>query len=97
MLALSWTLQTVNGRDAILARFTAQAGSARPADFAVDPDRAAPRKVRRAGTDCIEAIFRFETAIGRGSGILRLTPDGGDGNRNEGLDAADGARGAEGI
>lgn len=81
VLALSWTLQTVNGRDAILARFKEQAGAALPANFAVDPDRAAPRMVKRAGTDCIEAIFRFETATGRGSGILRLTPDSGDSKR----------------
>ena len=35
----------------------------------------APRTVTRAGTEAIEAIFRFETAEGRGSGVLRLTPD----------------------
>src|SRR5258708_38541715 len=35
----------------------------------------------RAGTNAIEAIFKFETAQGRGSGILRLIPDAGDGNR----------------
>ena len=35
----------------------------------------------RAGTNTIEAIFKFETAQGRGSGILRLIPDAGDGNR----------------
>ena len=29
----------------------------------------------RAGTDCIEAIFKFETGIGRGDGIIRLIPD----------------------
>ena len=28
----------------------------------------------RAGTKCIEAIFRFETALGRASGVLRLLP-----------------------
>ena len=61
-LALSWTLQTIDGRDAILATLTAQAATAKPNCFAVDPDRAAPRKVMRAGTDCIEAIFKFETA-----------------------------------
>jgi len=37
--------------------------------------------VTRAGTNTIEAIFKFETAQGRGSGILRLIPDDGDGNR----------------
>jgi putative flavoprotein involved in K+ transport len=80
-LALSWTLQTVNGRDEILRVLKAQAGAAAPRGFAVDPDRRAPRKVMRAGTDCIEAIFGFETATGRGDGIIRLIPDAGDGNR----------------
>jgi cation diffusion facilitator CzcD-associated flavoprotein CzcO len=81
VLALSWTLQTINGRDAILETMKAQAADAAPFGFAIDPDRAAPRRVRRAGADCIEAIFRFETAVGRGDGILRLIPDAGDGNR----------------
>ena len=35
----------------------------------------------RAGTNAIEAIFKFETAVGRGSGIVRLIPDADDGNR----------------
>src|ERR1700755_1977856 len=81
MLALSWTLQTVNGRDAILNALKIQALQAAPSDFAVDPDRAAPRKVTRAGTSAIEAIFKFQTAVGRGDGILRLIPDAADGNK----------------
>jgi Pyridine nucleotide-disulphide oxidoreductase len=80
-LALSWTLQTVNGRDDILRTLKAQAPGAAPSGFAIDPDRAAPRKVIRAGTDCIEAIFKFETKTGRGDGIIRLIPDADDGNR----------------
>jgi len=80
VLALSWNIQTINGADAILTELKAQAGRARPAGFAIDPDRAAPRKVMRAGTNAIEAIFKFETAQGRGSGILRLVPDTGDSN-----------------
>ena len=58
----------------------AHAISAAPSGFAIDPDRAAPRKVTRAGTSAIEAIFKFETAQGRGNGIVRLTPDAGDGS-----------------
>ena len=81
VLALSWTLQTVNGRDAILRTLKAQAAQAAPSGFAIDPDRAAPRKVMRAGTSAIEAIFKFETAVGRGDGILRLIPDAADGNK----------------
>ena len=80
VLALSWTLQTVNGRDAILKTLKTQTAEAAPAGFAIDPDRAAPRRVTRAGTNCIEAIFKFETAAGRGDGILRLIPDADDGN-----------------
>ena len=80
-LALSWTLQTINGRDDILKTLKAQASTACPSGFAIDPDRAAPRQVMRAGTDCIETIFKFETAVGRGDGILRLIPDTDDGNK----------------
>src|ERR1700722_5622328 len=72
VLALSWNLQTVNGADAILTELKAEAGRPAPAGFRIDPDRTAPRRVTRAGTSAIEAIFRFETAEGRGSGILRL-------------------------
>jgi putative flavoprotein involved in K+ transport len=81
VLALSWNLQTTNGRDAILKTLKTQAGRAAPSGFAIDPDRAAPRQVTRAGISAIEAIFKFETAVGRGSGIIRLIPDAADGNR----------------
>jgi len=81
VLALSWKLQTINGAEAILRGLKARAGSAAPTGFRIDPDRAAPRRVTRAGTSAIEAIFKFETAQGRGSGILRLIPDASDGNR----------------
>ena len=81
VLALSWKIQTLNGRDAILKALPPLARSMAPSGFAVDPDRAAPRKVMRAGTDAIEAIFKFETNVGRGSGIIRLIPDEADGNR----------------
>ena len=81
VLALSWNIQTLNGRDAILKALPPLARSVAPSDFAIAPDRAAPRKVMRAGTNAIEAIFKFETKVGRGSGIIRLIPDADDGNR----------------
>ncbi len=80
VLALSWNIQTINGGDAIVKQLQACA-AARPKNFAIDPGRAAPRRVTRAGTNSIEAIFKFETAVGRGTGILRLIPDQADGNR----------------
>ena len=75
VLALTWHIRTVSGLDAIVAELQAHAGRARPSGFRTDSDRTAARYVTRAGTNAIEAIFRFETAQGQGSGVLRLTPD----------------------
>ena len=75
VLALTWHIKTVNGSDAVLRELATHAGRARPIGFKIDQHRTAPRNVTRAGTDAIEAIFSFETAKGRGSGVLRLTPD----------------------
>jgi hypothetical protein len=80
LLALTWQIRTVNGLDAILRELKAHVGEAHPTGFKTDFNRTPPRHVTRAGTKAIEAIFRFETAQGRGSGILRLTPDATDGN-----------------
>src|SRR5215471_7558893 len=79
-LALTWHIRTVSGADAIVRELEAHLGRAKPTGFRIDPDRTPPRHVMRAGTEAIEAIFRFETAEGRGSGILRLTPDLSNGN-----------------
>lgn len=81
VLALSWNLQTTAGRDAIIGEIGTCSPKAAPTGFKLADDRAPPRWVRRAGTDTIEAIFNFETATGRGSGVLRLVPDASDGDR----------------
>ena len=56
-------------------------------DFRIDANRTSPRAVTRAGIGAIEAIFKFETAEGRGSGVFRLTPDAGGGDTLQGVDA----------
>src|SRR4051794_39846780 len=76
VLALTWRIQTLGGRDRFLAELKKCARQARAASFVRDPHRTAPREMTRAGTKAIEAIFRFETEAGRGSGVLRLTADG---------------------
>lgn len=81
VLALSWNLQTTAGRDAVANALISLSRKAAPASFKIAPNRAPPRWVMRAGTNTIEAIFEFETALGRGSGILRLAPDAADGER----------------
>jgi cation diffusion facilitator CzcD-associated flavoprotein CzcO len=81
VLALSWRIKTLNGRDAILHDLPTDVQAAAPCGFALATDRAPPRWVTHAGTTSIEAIFKFETAQGRGSGMIRLIPDAADGDR----------------
>jgi cation diffusion facilitator CzcD-associated flavoprotein CzcO len=81
VLALSWDIRTLNGRDVILHDLPSEARIAVPRNFTIAFDRAPPRWVTRAGTASIEAIFGFETGQGRGSGIVRLKPDAHDGDR----------------
>ena len=76
VLALTWHIRTTNGRDAIVHELKAHAGGVKPTGFKTDPNRTAPRHVTRAGTKAIEAIFKFETAEGRGSGVLRRAAAG---------------------
>jgi cation diffusion facilitator CzcD-associated flavoprotein CzcO len=71
VLALTWGLKTVSGADAIVAALAAYA-DAKPSGFKLAATRTPPRIVKRAGTETIEAIFEFETPIGRGAGVLRL-------------------------
>ena len=81
VLAFSWKLQTLAGRDAIASELAAFGAETSAANFKIAPNRAAPRRVTRAGTGTIEAIFHFETSTGRGSGIVRLIPDAADDGR----------------
>src|SRR5262252_196154 len=87
VVALTWHIRTVNGSDAILRELKAHVGRAHPTGFKADLDRTPPRHVTRAGTHTLEAIFRFETAEGRGIGVLRLTPDIPDAKGGETLRA----------
>jgi putative flavoprotein involved in K+ transport len=75
VLPLTWRIMSVNGRDAILKELRMHSQRARPHGLKIPPHRTAPRHVMRAGTDAIEAIFSFETARGRGSGVVRLRPE----------------------
>ncbi len=79
VLALTWSIDTISGRDAVVRELATHAARAPPTGFRLDHGRTPPRQVMRAGTDAIEAIFTFETNEGVGSGVLRLTPDSGNG------------------
>ena len=59
VLALTWRIQTIPGGKAIVAALGPDAARARPSGFELAPGRTPPRRVTRAGTQAIEAIFRF--------------------------------------
>src|SRR5215813_8770719 len=72
MLALTWTIQTLGGRDSVVSALKGCAARARPKGFRIAADRTPPRRVTRAGTETIEAILAFETDGGWCNGALRL-------------------------
>jgi len=81
VLAFTWHLRTVSGGARLAEALARRVDDVRPTGFRIAEGRTPPRRVRRAGVESIEAIFAFETAVGRGSGVLRLTPDANGGLR----------------
>ena len=75
LLAFTWRVQTVSGAAKVLAALKQHGVATSAAGFEIDRQRTPPRRVTRAGREVIEAIFRFETACGRGIGVVRLIPE----------------------
>ncbi len=74
VLAFTWHVTPMAGGEQIAGRLAAaQAGTA-ARGFHLPPGRKPPRQVTRLGIESIEAIFEFATSIGRGAGIVRLSP-----------------------
>jgi hypothetical protein len=80
ILAFTWHLTPVEGRETVAMRLAAEQQRSGAHGFHLPAGRKPPRRVKRLGIDSIEAIFEFRTAIGRGAGIIRLSPepDAGD-------------------
>jgi len=77
ILAFTWDLRTASGAAAIAGRLLPAQARMRARGFRLAPGRTPPRRVSRAGTEAIEAIFAFETETGPCSGVLRLVEEGG--------------------
>ena len=71
-LGLTWHLDTMVGGDAIVAALRDNAARVGMSDLTLDDTASPPQWVNRAGTDAIEAFFRFETKAAIGRGIMRL-------------------------
>jgi cation diffusion facilitator CzcD-associated flavoprotein CzcO len=75
LLAFSWTIRPSQGAEAIAGFLAGAQPTILARDFAVAEGRTPPRIVRRLGIAVIEAIFRFDTAVGTGLGVVRLLAD----------------------
>jgi putative flavoprotein involved in K+ transport len=78
VLALTWDIGTIDGAARLWPALCECAALVRTRGFARAGGRAGPRVVTRAGRRCIEALFEFETDVGRCNGVLRLTPAEGE-------------------
>ncbi len=74
-LAFTWSITPHRGAQEIAASMLSRQPDIQAHGFAVAKDRTAPRRVQRAGFEVIEAIIEFETAVGRGHGVVRLLAD----------------------
>lgn len=72
LFAFTWNITPCAGPAAIAALMLEKQATVDALGFAIVSGRTPPRIVPRAGLEVIEAIFQFETALGRGFGVVRL-------------------------
>lgn len=72
ILAFTWTITPCQGPAEIASVMSAHQQSANARAFAIAEGRTPPRRLKRTGNDVIEAVFQFETGVGRGFGVVRL-------------------------
>ena len=75
LLAFTWNLTPHLGVERIAAAMSTAQPLVQAKGFVIAQNRTPPRRTRRHGVDVIEAIFEFESAVGRGNGVLRLLAD----------------------
>jgi cation diffusion facilitator CzcD-associated flavoprotein CzcO len=72
LLAFTWNITPREGAAAIADTLIEAQPRILAHNFQVAKNRTPPREVKRAGASVIEAIFEFQTAVGRGHGVIRL-------------------------
>ena len=75
LVALTWNIESHSGHAAITSLLQKSLARIKPGSFRLAAGRTPPRRVIRAGTEVVEALFDFETDSGAGNGVLRLVPD----------------------
>src|SRR5689334_16093616 len=72
LLAFTWNVTPSDTRGVIVATLLREQARVQARGFRIAEGHSAPRRVKRTGTEVIEAIFQFKTATGRCLGVLRL-------------------------
>lgn len=72
VLAFTWSITPHDERGHAIGELLAMQSKVGAANFRLARERTAPRTVTRHGRESIEGFFSFETAAGRGSGLVRL-------------------------
>ena len=75
LLAFTWTITPREGPRAIADLIVAKQSATQARGFVIAEGRTPPRRIKRVGIDVIEGIFAYETALGRGFGVVRLLAD----------------------
>jgi putative flavoprotein involved in K+ transport len=70
LVAFTWNIRTMEGRDAISAMLAAQLGAVRPSSW-----RPMASEIATEADGVISGWFTFETAIARGAGLIRVRGD----------------------
>lgn len=79
ILAFTWTLSPHRGAEEIAAALVRAQPTTKARGFALASGRTPPRRVKRLGVEVVEGLIEFETATGRGNGIVRLSAQDGSG------------------
>ena len=75
LLAFTWDLTPHIGVDIISTALSTRQAKTQARGFVIAASRTPLRRLRRHTVEVIEAIFEFETAVGRGNGVVRLRAD----------------------
>lgn len=76
LLAVTGDLRSLRGTERIRQTMAEHLDTSRPTSFALAQDRDVELQEPDENIRWIEALLEFETAVGRGEGVLRLVPDG---------------------
>jgi hypothetical protein len=74
-LALSWDLRTAHGTEELTELLRNRLHAAGLRDLGVAPGKVPAFIDAGNGTEYLQAFITFHTAVGRGEGLVRLTPD----------------------